>query len=185
MSSAIPLRPPSRPADGNSNSGGDDVFVAKFNSAGALQYMTFLGGTGTDVGNGIAVDSSGQAYVVGSTQSSSWGTAFSGARTSLSTTQDSFLVKLNAAGSSVLYSTYGIESGVADSYNSIAVDNSGHAYVTGTAGTAATNDIAVAKYNTATTGTGSLMLSKSISSSSINIGYGIAIDASRQRSLSR
>ena len=45
---------------------GSDAFVTKFNAAGsALVYSTYLGGSGSDQGNGIAVDSAGNAYVTG------------------------------------------------------------------------------------------------------------------------
>ncbi len=157
--------------------------MTKFNSAGVLQFNTFLGGTGDDDGNGIAIDSSGQIYIVGSTTSSSWGSgAFTGARTSLSTTQDSFLVKRNAAGSSVLYSTYGLEGNNDDAYFSVAVDNSGHAYVAGRTGTSTTSGAVVAEYNTTTTGSGSLMHSTTWSGSdgttSTNAAFGITIDGS-------
>ena len=168
---------------GGSNSGSNDMFVAKFNAAGATAAIHDLSRRhwrrpGAAASRSTAV---GQAYLVGRTTSTSWGSAFNGgARTSLaSTTQDSFLVKLNAAGNSVLYSTYGIEGNDADTYFSVAVDNSGHAYVAGETGTATASNIAVAKYNTTATGAGSLMLSKSIGdSTTINIGYSIAIDAS-------
>ena len=46
----------------------DDAFVTKINAAGsAVVYSTYLGGSGNDVGHGIAVDSSGNAYVTGYT----------------------------------------------------------------------------------------------------------------------
>src|SRR5204863_475129 len=52
------------------NPGGADAFVAKVSPAGsALVYAGFLGGSGTDVGYGIAVDGAGNAYVTGSTDS--------------------------------------------------------------------------------------------------------------------
>ena len=47
--------------------GGLDAFVTKLNAAGtALLYSTYLGGSGDDEGNGIAVDQAGNAYVTGS-----------------------------------------------------------------------------------------------------------------------
>ena len=49
-----------------------DVFVAKFNPAGALLYLTYIGGGGDDVGMAIAVDAAGNAYVAGYTMSSNF-----------------------------------------------------------------------------------------------------------------
>ncbi len=52
-----------------------DAFVSKLNSSGsALVYSTYLGGSGFDHGNGIALDSSGNAYVTGGTKSSNFPT---------------------------------------------------------------------------------------------------------------
>ena len=55
--------------------GSPDVFVTKFNSTGsALVYSTYLGGSGYDIAKGIAVDSSGDAFVAGTTQSDNFPT---------------------------------------------------------------------------------------------------------------
>ena len=70
-SSNFPTKGPVQP----SNAGGDDVFVTKLNPTGtALVYSTYLGGSNSDVGNGIAVDSAGNAYVTGSTTSANFPT---------------------------------------------------------------------------------------------------------------
>jgi len=53
------------------HTGGDDAFVAKLTSSGALQWNTFLGGAGDDFGLGVAVDGSGCPYVTG--KSGNWG----------------------------------------------------------------------------------------------------------------
>src|SRR6266852_5342013 len=122
----FPTKNPLQPALGGSS----DAFVAKLDPTGsALVYSTFLGGTMDDVGNGIAVDSSGNAYATGNTLSTNFPTknplqpASGGAR-------DAFVAKLNAAGSVLVYSTYVGGSGE-DSGNGIAVDSAGNAYVTG------------------------------------------------------
>lgn len=48
-----------------------DVFLAKLNQVGSgLVYATFLGGSGLDIGNAVAVDGAGSAYVAGYTRSS-------------------------------------------------------------------------------------------------------------------
>jgi len=53
------------------HNGGMDAFVAKVNSSGkALVYCGYIGGSNSDIGRGIAVDSSGNAYVTGLAESS-------------------------------------------------------------------------------------------------------------------
>ena len=91
--------------------------------------MTYLGGSGSDVGNGIKVDRAGNAYVTGYTQSSGWATA--GAYdTSFNGIRDAFVAKLNPLGSSLLYATY-LGGTASDAANAIAIDGAGNAYVTG------------------------------------------------------
>ena len=107
-----------------------DAFVTKLNAAGsALVYSTYLGGSGEDSGQGIAVDSSGNAYVTGSTQSTNFPTA-NAFQAAFGGTRDAFVTKLNTAGSALVYSTY--LGGSGNEYgNGIGVDSSGNAYVTG------------------------------------------------------
>jgi len=110
-----------------------DAFVTELNSTGsALVYSTFLGGTGNDFGNGIAVDASGESYVTGSTQSTNFPTA-NALQPANGGGGDAFVAKLSAAGSSLVYSTYLGGSG-GSSGGGIALDSAGNAYVTGTAG---------------------------------------------------
>jgi hypothetical protein len=95
-----------------------------------LVYSTYLGGGGPDGGSGIAVDASGNAYVTGVTASSDFPTTPGAFQTTYREVQDTFVSKLNAAGSALLYSTYLGGSGY-DNGSGIAVDASGNAYVTG------------------------------------------------------
>ncbi len=111
----------------------NDAFVAKLNATGAgLVYSTYLGGSGNDISSAIAVDTAGNAHVVGSTGSSDFPTAspLQGARGGTSNALDAFVAKVNSAGSALMYSTYlgasGDNRGVG-----IAVDSSGAAYVSG------------------------------------------------------
>lgn len=109
-----------------------DAFVTKLNPGGAaLVYSTFLGGTSHEWGNAIAVDGSGAAYVAGHTESAdfpttpgAFDTTFNGGNA------DAFVIKLNPAGSDLLYATYlgGISF---ERANAIAVDGGGAAYVVG------------------------------------------------------
>jgi probable HAF family extracellular repeat protein len=114
--------------------GNADAFVAKLDPTGsALVYSTYLGGGGTDIGEGIAVDGHGDAYVTGLTDggfpttAGAFQTAYGGGDS------DAFVAKLNAAGTAFGYSTYlgGPGFGAAAG---IAVDADGNAFVVGVTG---------------------------------------------------
>lgn len=107
-----------------------DVFVAKVNPTGnALLYSTLLGGQFDDIGNAIAIDNAGNAYVTGETASPDFPTQ-TALQNTLRGTADAFIVKLNSDGSGASYSTYlggnGRETGFG-----ITVDGAGSAHVTG------------------------------------------------------
>jgi Big-like domain-containing protein/carboxypeptidase family protein/beta-propeller repeat-containing protein/IPT/TIG domain-containing protein len=132
--------PTSSAFDATSN-GGADGFVTKLNAAGsAFIYSTYIGGSGTDRGSDIAVDSLGNAYVTGSTASSNFPvanafqSAYAGARNSGTT--DAFVIKLNPAGSAFVFSTY-LGGSTDDGGIGIALGPSNTVYVTG--GTNSTN----------------------------------------------
>jgi len=113
-------------------SGSGDVFVTKINAVGsALMYSTYLGGGGNSAayGFGIALDGSGNAYVTGNTDSTSFPTA-NPLQASNHGNWTAFVTKINVAGSALVYSTYLGGSG-GDYGRGIAVDGSGNAYVTG------------------------------------------------------
>src|SRR6266540_2748934 len=94
-----------------------------------LVYSTFLGGSASEQGLGIAVDAAGNAYVTGSTSSTNFPTPV-GADTSANGDQDVFVSKLNASGTALVFSTYAGGSG-ADQGFGINVHSSGDVYVTG------------------------------------------------------
>ena len=78
-----------------SQNGSDDAFVTKLNPAGStLLYSTFLGGSGDDVGFGIAVDAAGDVYVTGRTDSSDFPTSVGAFDTSWNGSFDAFVTKL-------------------------------------------------------------------------------------------
>ena len=107
-----------------------DIFVSKFNPAGsALIYSTYLGGQGNDYGTGIAVDSAGNAYVLGYSNSSNFPTA-QPLQASLAGEFDIVLSKLNATGSSLIFSTY-YGGARTDNARGIALDGTGAVYIVG------------------------------------------------------
>ncbi|CBE68996.1 MAG: hypothetical protein F9K13_11270 [Candidatus Methylomirabilis oxygeniifera] len=108
-----------------------DVFVTKLAPTGAaLVYSTFLGGSRSDWGHGITVDTGGHAYVTGGTLSDDFPTT-SGARdTSSKGHGDAFVTKLAPNGASLTYSTY-LGGNEYDIGFGIGIDDEGHAYVTG------------------------------------------------------
>ena len=128
-STNFPTMNPLQPA----NAGGligNDVFVAKLNPAGnALLYSTYLGGSGDDSGQGIAVDSVGNAYVTGLTFSTGFPT-MNPLQPTYGGNGDAFVAKISPTGSALVYSTYLGGSGE-DQGSGIAVDISGNAYISG------------------------------------------------------
>ncbi|MCP4583861.1 MAG: hypothetical protein GY839_19800 [candidate division Zixibacteria bacterium] len=123
--------PTVNPYDGSYNGGAYDAFVTKLSSAGdSLTYSTYLGGDGYDIGWGIAVDSSGSAYVTGYTDATDFPMVnpYDG---SSDGDFDAFVTKFSPAGDSLTYSTYLGGSSDNDCGQGIAVDGSGSAYVTG------------------------------------------------------
>ena len=107
-----------------------DAFVTKLTTDGAFVYSTYLGGTGSDTGFGIAADSSGNAYVTGSTSSSNFPTMNPIQPNPVSSAGDVFVTKFNSQGSALVYSTC-LGGGGFESGRGIVVDSANNAYVTG------------------------------------------------------
>ncbi len=153
----------------------------------ALSYSTYLGGNGTDSGNGIAVDSSGTAYVTGATNSSNFPTTTDAFQKTLLGITDAFITKLIPGEIALSYSTY-LGGNGADIGNGITVDSSGSAYVTG-----ATNSlnfpITMNAFQTSLKGGQNAFITKLIPGESAlsystylgggnDLGFGIAVDNS-------
>ena len=125
------------------SSGSFEAFVAKINDTGTgLVYATYLGGKGTDFASAVAVDTAGNAYVVGSTDSPDFPT-FAPNQEAIQSEigkdpicrlawgpRDAFVAKLDITGSDLLFSTY-LGGGCGEKAYGIAVDANGNAYVTG------------------------------------------------------
>lgn len=107
-------------------------FVAKFNATGtSLLYATYLTGNGLDYGDGLALDSNGDAFVVGTTSSTNFPITQGALQTTNNASQTiGFVTELNSTGSSLVYSTY-LGGSTSTSVNRIALDTAGNAYLTG------------------------------------------------------
>jgi hypothetical protein len=116
-------------------SGANDAFVAKFNPNGSLAYATYLGGSGQEgemIGGGsIAVDSAGDAIVVGETASSNYPTTANAFQPNSGGGNDGFVSKLDPTGSNLLYSSY-LGGSCSDYGYGAAVDAANNFYAAGT-----------------------------------------------------
>lgn len=133
----ITLTPPS-PLEGEGKGEGESVYgfdVVSYDKRHPLiidpilVYSTYLGGSGNDYGVGIAVDSLGNAYLTGFTQSTDFKTQRP-LQSDLRDTSEAFVVKLNPAWSALIYSTY-LGGSKQDRGHAIAVDSSGSVYIAG------------------------------------------------------
>jgi len=165
--------------------GSTNAFVAKLSPSGSsLVYSTYLGGSGADIGYGIAIDSTGAAYVTGQTSSTNFPT-HGAYQSSLAGAQDAFVTKLAPTGDSLVYSTYLGGSGQDTAY-CIAIDASGAAYAAGT--TASSNFPTASAYQTTLKGLQNVFVTKLtpagnalaystyIGGHSVDAAYGIAVD---------
>jgi peptidoglycan hydrolase-like protein with peptidoglycan-binding domain len=162
------------------SAGAADIFILKLNSSGAFQWVNIFGGTSTDVGQGIAVDSSGNSYITGSFQ----GTVdFGSGDITPSGFDDIFVLKVNPSGTFQWVSTFGGTSN--DVGEDIAVDSSGNSYITGwfreTVDFGAGNvtsaggaDIIVLKLNSS----GTFQWVNTYGGTSGDVGEGITVDSS-------
>jgi hypothetical protein len=111
-----------------------DAFVTKLNASGSgLLFSTLLGGTNDESGNGIAVDTNGNIYVVGQTSSLNFPVANaiqSAPATNDGCSTNAFVTKYNPSVPSYVFSTY-LRGTQCDSASGVAVDGSGNVYVTG------------------------------------------------------
>jgi len=177
-------------------SGDTDAFVIKIDprqpGGMAFIYGTYLGGQFTDRGNGIAVDSAGNAYVVGRTASSNFPVMNAYQSTIGGGGADVFFTKLNSTGTALVYSTY-LGGTSFDFANGVALDSVGRAYIVGE--TSSTNfptlngfqtslgggafpDAFVAVMDPSQSGDASLVYSTYLGGNGSDRGTAIAVDSS-------
>ena len=146
---------------GNTNSlgaGGYDAVIAKYNSSGNIQWQRTLGGSNAEYGYGIAVDSSGNVYVSGKTNTSGAGG------------YDMLIAKYNSSGTIQWQRTLGGTS--SDQGNSIEVDSSGNVYVVGDENGG--GQVIIVKYNNS----GTIQWQRYLDGGSSELGWGMTIDSS-------
>ena len=179
-----------------SNAGGNDAFIAKYDTCGIPLWARRIGGISNEQGNGIAVDSTGNAYTIG--YSTGTGTVFAadGSTTAFTLSNaggnDAFIVKYDTCGTPLWARRIG--GTLNDNGNSIAVDSTGNVYTTGSYTSAVislyaadgntvafslsnigttSNDVFIAKHDTC----GTPLWIAGIGGISNDIGYGIAADS--------
>ena len=145
----------------SAGAGYDDALIAKYNSAGALQWQRMLGGTGYENAYAMGIDSSNNVYVIGATIVGS-------------PSYDVLIAKYNSAGTLQWQRT--LSSAEAEVGYGGAVDSSGNVYVTGFTAAAGTgyDDALIAKYDT----NGTLQWQRMLGGAADDYGYGAAVDSS-------
>ena len=161
----------------NTHSGNADMVIAKLNTAGVLQWHTFLGGTSSDIARSLSLDSDGNIYVAGNS-SVDWGLPVNGH----SGNADMVVAKLNTAGA-LLWHTFlgGTNSDVAQS---LSLDSDGNIYVAGYSNAdwgglpvnaySGSYDMVIAKLNTA----GALQWHTFLGGTGYDIAYSLSLDSS-------
>ncbi|MDX5346891.1 MAG: SBBP repeat-containing protein, partial [Hymenobacteraceae bacterium] len=135
------------------SAGSADIFVAKYNATGAIQWANRFGGSGLDAGNALVADGAGNTYLTGSFENN-----FAVGTTTITSSgsSDVFVIKLNTSGAPQWARTAG--STVSDAGRALALDAISSVYVTGvyqgkigfgtdSLTSAGADDIFIAKYS--------------------------------------
>jgi len=165
------------------NSGGTDIFLAKFDSNGNYVWSKRFGGTDGDVGNSVSVDNSGNVYITGYFQSSTINFGGGDLTNSNYPNSDIFLAKFDSNGNHLWSKRYG-GTGQDNGYL-VSVDSSGNVYITGYfisptinfGGENLTNngvyDIFLAKFDS----NGNYVWSKRFGGTSYDFGLSVSVDS--------
>jgi hypothetical protein len=174
--------------------GSFDAFVTKLSPGGEIVYSTYLGGTGSDQGRAIRVDSEGNAFVVGATGSPNFPVTADpiGASVADTVSLNVFVTKINASGTAIVYSRT-IGGSDTDYALAVAVDEAGAVSLTGVTTSADFPTLRAVQSEYGGEGadptrsgdafvagldpSGELTYSTYIGGSSRDVGYGIAVAA--------
>jgi uncharacterized delta-60 repeat protein len=140
-----------------------DLFLAKYNTSGAVQWQRILGSSsGDDRGFGVAIDSNDNIYLAGRTQSEGQGN------------DDFLLAKYNSSGTIQWQRILGGSSG--EEGYAIAIDSSDNVYMLGFTGSAGagSNDFLLVKYNSS----GTIQWQRVLGGTGQDLGHSVAIDSS-------
>jgi uncharacterized delta-60 repeat protein len=139
----------------------EGIFIAKYNTSGTLQWQRVLGdAAAAAIGFGIAVDSSGNAYITGATTNSSAGS------------YDISVSKYNTSGT--LQWQRGLGGTGVDFGYGAAVDSSGNAYIAGYSNISGSAQLIIAKYDTS----GTIQWQRQLGSAGVDVGNAVAVDSS-------
>jgi hypothetical protein len=154
--------------DGQTNAGGQDAWVSKYDASGTKVWTRLFGTTATDVANAIAV-SGGAVYVAGTTGLNVPGSPRGGKN-------DALMARYDESGASIWVKSFGTVED--DSAQGIAIDGSGNAYVAGTTAAAlggntavGGKDIFLAKYDPS----GNRLWVKQVGTSADDLGTGVTV----------
>ena len=142
--------------------GSHEIYLVKHNSSGVIQWQRSLGGTASDYGYAVAVDSSGGVYIGGITSSAGQGS------------NDMMIAKYNSSGVIQWQRTLGTSGNDQGQY--VATDSSDNVYLCGTSATsgAGMEELIIAKYNSS----GTIQWQRRLGGSANDVAYGVATDSS-------
>jgi len=163
--------------DGETNAGGNDAFLAKYDSAGTKVWTKLLGTSGGDEGRCVAIDSNNNVYITGYVGGSLDGETNAGSN-------DAFLAKYDSAGTKLWTKVLGTvtteTNSIVDRAYGVSIDSNNNVYITGhTQGSldgetnAGGNDAFLAKYDSA----GTKLWTKVLGTSVSDVAYSVAIDS--------